>query len=66
MCCVINAVENKTGKKENLSEMEQQLKKAEAAQRRKVQIEKAARESEVDAFLSLYRRYEHLKYWQNS
>lgn len=27
--------------------MEQQLKKAEAAQRRKVQIEKAARESEV-------------------
>lgn len=37
----------KTGKKENLSEMEQQLKKTEAAQRRKVQIEKAARESEV-------------------
>ena len=27
--------------------MEQQLKKTEAAQRRKVQIEKAARESEV-------------------
>nr|VDD03805.1 unnamed protein product [Brassica oleracea] len=36
-------------KKENLSEMEQQLKKAEAAQRRKVQVEKAARESEVKA-----------------
>ncbi|XP_009142545.1 hepatoma-derived growth factor-related protein 2 [Brassica rapa] len=36
-------------KKENLSEMEQQLKKAEAAQRRKVQIEKAARESEAEA-----------------
>ncbi|WZZ92403.1 hypothetical protein YC2023_120982 [Brassica napus] len=35
------------GKKENLSEMEQQLKKTEAAQRRKVQIEKAARESEL-------------------
>uniref|UniRef100_A0A1J3HLS4 INO80 complex subunit B-like conserved region domain-containing protein n=1 Tax=Noccaea caerulescens TaxID=107243 RepID=A0A1J3HLS4_NOCCA len=36
-------------KKENLSEMEQQLKKTEAAQRRKVQIEKAARESEAEA-----------------
>ncbi|KAJ4892517.1 HIT zinc finger [Raphanus sativus] len=36
-------------KKENLSEMEQQLKKAEAAQKRKVQIEKAARESEAEA-----------------
>ncbi|KAF3576074.1 hypothetical protein DY000_02028292 [Brassica cretica] len=36
-------------KKENLSEMEQQLKKAEAAQRRKVQVEKAARESEAEA-----------------
>ncbi|KAL1226239.1 hypothetical protein V5N11_017708 [Cardamine amara subsp. amara] len=36
-------------KKETLSEMEQQLKKAEAAQRRKVQIEKAARESEEGA-----------------
>ncbi|EOA27007.1 hypothetical protein CARUB_v10023102mg [Capsella rubella] len=36
-------------KKETLSEMEQQLKKAEAAQRRKVQIEKAARESEAEA-----------------
>ncbi|KAL0739824.1 hypothetical protein Bca4012_081337 [Brassica carinata] len=36
-------------KKENVSEMEQQLKKAEAAQRRKVQVEKAARESEAKA-----------------
>ncbi|CAF1717075.1 unnamed protein product [Brassica napus] len=36
-------------RQENLSEMEQQLKKAEAAQRRKVQIEKAARESEAEA-----------------
>ena len=43
--------------------MEQQLKKAEAAQKRKVQIEKAARESEVSV-TSLYHRYEHLKYWQ--
>lgn len=34
--------------------MEQQLKKAEAAQRRKVQIEKAARESEVCDFFFLY------------
>ena len=33
--------------KEKLSEVEQQLKKAEAAQRRRVQVEKAARESEV-------------------
>ncbi|CAN6923309.1 unnamed protein product [Brassica oleracea] len=36
-------------RQENLSEMEQQLKKAEAAQRRKVQILKAARESEAEA-----------------
>ncbi|KAL0896257.1 hypothetical protein Bca101_080218 [Brassica carinata] len=36
-------------KKENVLEMEQQLKKAEAAQRRKVQVEKAARESEAEA-----------------
>ncbi|KAG2331991.1 hypothetical protein Bca52824_003171 [Brassica carinata] len=36
-------------KRENLSEMEQQVKKAEAAQRRKVQVEKAARESEAEA-----------------
>lgn len=33
--------------KEKLSEVEQQLKKAEAAQRRRVLNEKAARESEV-------------------
>lgn len=33
--------------------MEQQLKKAEAAQRRKAQIEKAARESEVGVVLYL-------------
>ncbi|CAN8314458.1 unnamed protein product [Cochlearia groenlandica] len=36
-------------KKENLTEVEQQVKKAEAAQRRKVQIEKATRESEEEA-----------------
>uniref|UniRef100_A0A5B7A473 Putative triadin n=1 Tax=Davidia involucrata TaxID=16924 RepID=A0A5B7A473_DAVIN len=35
--------------KEKLSEVEQQLKKAEAAQRRRVQVEKAARESEAEA-----------------
>ncbi|CAI9761500.1 unnamed protein product [Fraxinus pennsylvanica] len=35
--------------KEKLSEMEQQLKKAEIAQRRKMQNEKAARESEAEA-----------------
>ncbi|KAH7542953.1 hypothetical protein FEM48_Zijuj02G0130100 [Ziziphus jujuba var. spinosa] len=35
--------------KEKLSEVEQQLKKAEAAQRRKMQVEKAARESEAEA-----------------
>ncbi|XP_061350122.1 uncharacterized protein LOC133295326 [Gastrolobium bilobum] len=35
--------------KEKLSEVEQQLKKAEAAQRRKMQVEKAARESEEEA-----------------
>ncbi|KAK4756522.1 hypothetical protein SAY87_006649 [Trapa incisa] len=35
--------------KEKLSEIEQQLKKAEAAQRRKIQNEKAARESEAEA-----------------
>lgn len=36
-----------TEQKEKLSEVEQQLKKAEAAQRRKMQVEKAAREAEV-------------------
>ncbi|XP_016490018.1 uncharacterized protein LOC107809835 isoform X1 [Nicotiana tabacum] len=35
--------------KEKLSEVEQQLKKAEAAQRRRTQAEKAARESEAEA-----------------
>lgn len=35
--------------KDKLSEVEQQLKKAEAAQRRKIQVEKAARESEAEA-----------------
>ncbi|XVF80685.1 hypothetical protein PTKIN_Ptkin15bG0094400 [Pterospermum kingtungense] len=35
--------------KENLSEVEQQLKKAEAAQRRRMQVEKANRESEAEA-----------------
>ncbi|KAF3776540.1 hypothetical protein EJ110_NYTH47754 [Nymphaea thermarum] len=35
--------------KEKLSEVEQQLKKAEAAQRRRMQVEKAARESEAQA-----------------
>lgn len=33
--------------KEKLSEVEQQIKKAEAAQRRRMQVEKAAKESEV-------------------
>ncbi|KAK9086295.1 hypothetical protein Syun_028689 [Stephania yunnanensis] len=36
-------------KKEQLTEVEQQLKKAEAAQRRRLQVEKAARESEAEA-----------------
>jgi len=36
-----------TERKENGLEVDQQLKKAEAAQRRKLQVEKAARESEV-------------------
>ncbi|OIW20260.1 hypothetical protein TanjilG_07517 [Lupinus angustifolius] len=35
--------------KKKLSETEQQMKKAEAAQRRKVQLEKAAREAEAEA-----------------
>ncbi|KAI9110053.1 hypothetical protein K1719_019094 [Acacia pycnantha] len=34
---------------EKLSELEQQLKKSEAAQRRKLQVQKAARESEPEA-----------------
>lgn len=36
-----------TEQKEKLSEVEQQLKRAEALQRRRMQVEKAARESEV-------------------
>jgi hypothetical protein len=36
-----------TERKEKLSEVEQQLKKAEAAQRRKMQVEKAANEIQV-------------------
>lgn len=36
-----------TEQKEKLTEVEQQLKKAEAAERRRMQNEKAARESEV-------------------
>ncbi|KAJ7008165.1 hypothetical protein NC653_007006 [Populus alba x Populus x berolinensis] len=35
--------------KDKLTEVEQQLKKAEAAQRRRLQVEKAARESEAEA-----------------
>lgn len=38
-----------TEQKEKLSEVEQQLKKAEAAQRRRMQSEKAAREAEAEA-----------------
>ncbi|THG20996.1 hypothetical protein TEA_029872 [Camellia sinensis var. sinensis] len=38
-----------TEQKDKLSEMEQQLKKAEAAQRRRIQVEKAARESQAEA-----------------
>jgi hypothetical protein len=41
-----------TGKKEKLSEVEQQLKRAEAAQRRRMQSEKAAREAEVCSIIS--------------
>lgn len=40
-----------TEQKEKLSEVEQQLKKAEAAQRRRMQNEKAARESEVHFYV---------------
>lgn len=36
-----------TEQKEKLSDMELQARKAEAAQRRRMQVEKAARESEV-------------------
>lgn len=43
VCCYFLNAEQK----EKLSEVEQQLKKAEAAQRRRMQVEKAARESQV-------------------
>lgn len=43
-----------TEQKEKLSEMEHQLKRAEAAQRRRIQNEKAARESEVCTFHLLH------------
>lgn len=43
-----------TEQKEKLSEVEQQLKKAEVAQRRRMQTEKAARESEVCSLFSWY------------
>lgn len=44
-----------TEQREKLSEVEQQLKKAEAAQRRRMQAEKAARESEVlTSFTEVY------------
>lgn len=42
-----------TEQKEKLNDVEQQLKKAEAAQRRRMQVEKAARESEVHLFILL-------------
>lgn len=42
-----------TEQKEKLSEVDQQLKKAEAAQRRKMQVEMAARESEVPLSISI-------------
>jgi hypothetical protein len=42
-----------TEQKEKLSEVEQQLKRAEALQRRRMQVEKAARESEVWLILLL-------------
>lgn len=40
-------LEQLTGQKQKLSEVEQQSKKAEAAQRRRIQSEKAAQEAEV-------------------
>lgn len=53
-----------TEQKEKLSEVEQQLKKAEVAQRRRMQTEKAARESEVCSCFFLFFWYlcsEHCK-----
>lgn len=43
-----------TEQKEKVCAVEQQLKKAEAAQRRRMQVEKAARESEVWIFSFLF------------
>lgn len=49
-----------TEKKEKISEVEKQSKKAEAAQRRKIQSEKIAREAEV---WSLYHLLFHFLRW---
>lgn len=46
-----------TGKKEKVSEVEQQCIRAEAAQRRKMQSEKAAREAEVCPMLPSYHAF---------
>lgn len=43
-----------TEQKEKLTEVEQQIRKAEAAQRRRMQVEKAARESEVLLLSTIY------------
>jgi hypothetical protein len=43
--------------KEKISELEQQAKKAEAAQRRRMQVEKAARESEVCSCLIIFHSF---------
>lgn len=43
-----------TEQKEKLSEVEQQLKRAEALQRRRMQVEKAARESEVCPIMCVF------------
>lgn len=47
------------GKKDKLSEEEMLAKKAEAAQRRRMQVEKATKESEVGekSFLTLFNQY---------
>ncbi|KAL2921177.1 Prominin-2 [Bienertia sinuspersici] len=44
-----NGLPSAPSKKQKLSEVEQQLRKAEAAQRRRLQAEKAAKEAEADA-----------------
>jgi ABC-type metal ion transport system substrate-binding protein len=43
--------------KEKLSEVEIQAKKAEVAQRRKMQVEKAAKEAEVCLFIVFFYKY---------